>query len=357
MSPVMTDKERIAPGATGDFAGLPRLDGEGPGYMMCSRLSFIGQRGLTGFEPRRQVMKAVRFDRYGGIEVLQVADVPMPEPSHVEALVKVKAASINPGEAKIREGLLHAMWPATFPSGEGSDLAGMVTKVGPGVESFTVDDEVIGFTDRRASHAEYVVVEAQNLTIKPAKVPWEVAGSLAIAGSTAYASVRAVSLKRGDIVAVSGAAGGVGSIAVQLATRAGAEVIGIASPANHQWLAAHGVKPESYGADLADRLREARIDAFIDTHGGGYVKLAVELGVPRGRIQTIIDFAAVREYGVKAEGSNAARNASVLAELAALIASGDLEVPIAATFPLNQVRAAFSLLGQGHICGKIVLLP
>jgi len=302
-------------------------------------------------------MKAVRFDSYGGIEVLQVADVPMPEPSRGEALVKVKAASINPGEAKIREGLLHAMWPATFPSGEGSDLAGIVTKVGPGVESFTVGDEVIGFTDRRASHAEYVLVEAQNLTIKPAKVPWEVAGSLAVAGSTAYTSVHAVSLKMGDTVAVSGAAGGVGSITVQLARRAGAEVIGIASLANHQWLAAHGIKPESYGADLADRLRKTKIDAFIDTHGGGYVKLAVELGVPRDRIQTIIDFAAVRDYGVKAEASNAARNASVLAELATLIASGDLEVPIAATFPLDQVRAAFSQLGQGHLRGKIVLLP
>jgi NADPH:quinone reductase-like Zn-dependent oxidoreductase len=302
-------------------------------------------------------VKAVRFDSYGGIEVLQVADVPMPEPSRGEALVKVKAASINPGEAKIREGLMHAMWPATFPSGEGSDLAGIVTKPGPGVDSFAVGAEVIGFTDRRASHAEYVLVEAQNLTSKPAKVSWEAAGSLAVAGSTAYASVRAVALKNGDTVAVSGAAGGVGSITVQLATRTRAQVIGIASPANHQWLAAHRVKPESYGADLADRLRKTKIDAFIDTHGGGYVKLAVELGVPRERIQTIIDFAAVREYGVKAEGSNAARNASVLAELAALIASGDLEVPIAATFPLDQVRAAFSLLEQGHIRGKIVLLP
>src|ERR1700733_5749199 len=195
-------------------------------------------------------MKAVRFDRYGGIEVLQVADVPTPEPSRGEALVKVKAASINPGEAKIREGLMHAMWPATFPSGEGSDLAGIVTKVGAGVESFTVGDEVIGFTDRRASHAEYALVEARNLTIKPAKVSWEVAGSLAVAGSTAYASVRAVSLTSGDTVAVSGAAGGVGAITVQLARRAGAQVIGIASAAKHAWLVAHGIKPESYGADL-----------------------------------------------------------------------------------------------------------
>jgi NADPH:quinone reductase-like Zn-dependent oxidoreductase len=188
-------------------------------------------------------MKAVRLDKYGGIDVLRVDDVPVPEPSQGEVLVQVKAASINPGEAKIREGLMHARWPATFPSGEGSDLAGIVTKIGAGVEGVKVGDEVIGFTDRRASHAEYVVVEAQNLTRKPANVSWEVAGSLPIAGSTAYAAVRAVSLKPGDTVAVSGAAGGVGSIAVQLAKRAGAQVIGIAGPSNHAWLTAHGVKP------------------------------------------------------------------------------------------------------------------
>src|ERR1700685_2923273 len=100
-------------------------------------------------------MKAVRFDSYGGIEVLQVLDVPVSQPSDGEALVKVKAASINPGEAKIREGLLDAIWPATFPSGEGSDLAGIVTRVGPGVDNFKAGDEVFGFTDRRASHAEF----------------------------------------------------------------------------------------------------------------------------------------------------------------------------------------------------------
>jgi NADPH:quinone reductase-like Zn-dependent oxidoreductase len=183
-------------------------------------------------------MKAVRFDRYGDIDVLHVADVPIPEPAQGQVLVKVKAASINPGEAKIREGVFHKVWPATFPSGEGSDLAGIVTHVGTGVEGVATGDEVIGFTDRRASHAEYVVVDAQNLTRKPANVSWEIAGSLAVAGSTAYASVRAVSLKQGDTVAVSGAAGGVGSITVQLARRAGAEVIGIAGQANHDWLTA-----------------------------------------------------------------------------------------------------------------------
>jgi NADPH:quinone reductase-like Zn-dependent oxidoreductase len=305
-------------------------------------------------------MKAVRFDNYGGDDVLRIADVPVPEPAHGEVLVKVKAASINPGEAKVREGLLQGRWPTTFPSGEGSDLAGIVTKVGVGVEGVTAGDEVIGFTDRRASHAEYVVAEAQNLTRKPANVSWEVAGSLAIAGSTAYAAVRAVSLKQGDVVAVSGAAGGVGSIAVQLARRAGAVVIGIAGPANHEWLTAHGIKPVAYGDSLAGQLREAGIDAFgafIDAHGSGYVKLAIELGVAADRINTIIDFAAVQQYGVKAEGSQAALNVAVLAELAGLVAAGELEVPIAATFPLADVRAAYRLLEQGHTRGKIVLLP
>ena len=130
-------------------------------------------------------MKAIRFNQYGGVDVLKVVDAPVPEPGQGEALIKVKAASINPGEAKIREGLLHARWPATFPSGEGSDFAGIVTKVGPGVGSAKVGDEVIGFTDKRASHAEYVVAEARNLTPKPAGVSWEVAGSLAVAGGTA----------------------------------------------------------------------------------------------------------------------------------------------------------------------------
>ncbi len=302
-------------------------------------------------------MKAVRFDRYGGIDVLRVAEVPVPEPGPGQVLVEVKAASINPGEAKIFEGQLAAIFPATFPSGEGSDLAGLVAKIGPEAEGFAAGDAVIGFTDHRASHAEYVVVEAPDLTPKPAQVSWEAAGSLAVAGTTAYASVRAVSPRPGDTVAVSGAAGGVGSLAVQLARRAGARVIGIAGPDKHAWLAAHGVTPVAYGDGLADQLREAGIDALVDTYGGGYVKLAIELGVARDRIETIIDFSAAQEYGVQAVGGSAARNAAVLAELAGLIAAGELDVPIAATFPLNDVRAAFTLLEQGHTLGKIVLLP
>jgi NADPH:quinone reductase-like Zn-dependent oxidoreductase len=271
-------------------------------------------------------------------------------------LVQVKAAGINPGEAKIRAGLLHARFPATFPSGEGSDLAGIVAETA--VAGFSAGDEVIGYTDNRASHAEYVLVGEQNLTVKPAGLPWEVAGSLFVAGTTAYAAVRAVALTEGDTVVVSGAAGGVGSVAVQLARRAGATVIGLASEANHEWLAGHGVIPVAYGDGVADRIRKAasKVDAFIDTFGADYVELALELGVEPTRIDTIANFGAVGKYGVKGEGNAAGASARVLAELARLIADGQLELPIAATFPLSQVQDAYRRLERGHIRGKIVLM-
>ena len=173
--------------------------------------------------------RAVRFDHYGGVDVLQVVEVERPVPGRGQLLIAVEAAGINPGEGKIREGLLHDRFPATFPSGEGSDLAGVVDGVGEGVEEFGRGDEVIGWTDNRASHAESVVVEAEHATRRPAGVPWEVAGSLFVAGCTAYATVRAVAARAGDVLVVSGAAGGVGGIAVQLARLKGATVIGLAS--------------------------------------------------------------------------------------------------------------------------------
>jgi NADPH:quinone reductase-like Zn-dependent oxidoreductase len=304
-------------------------------------------------------VKAVRFDEYGGVEVLKVVDVPRPVPGAGEVLVQVKAAGINPGEAKIRNGLLHSRFPATFPSGEGSDLAGIVAETGPGVTGVSAGDDVIGWTDNRASHAEYVVVEERHLTAKPPGVPWEVAGALFVAGATAWAAVRAVNPTKGDTVVVSAAAGGVGSLAVQLARRAGATVIGLASEAHFQWLAGHGVVPVAYGHGVADRIRRAagQVDAFIDTFGADYVQLALDLGVQPSRIDTIANFGAVARYGVKAEGSAAGSSAGVLAELAGLIAAGELEVPIAATFPLDRVQEAYRRLAEGHILGKIVLLP
>jgi NADPH:quinone reductase-like Zn-dependent oxidoreductase len=305
------------------------------------------------------LVKAVRFDEYGGIEVLKVVDVPRPVPGAGQVLIQVKAAGINPGEAKIRDGLLHARWPATFPSGQGSDLAGIVAETGAGVSRVSVGDEIIGWTDSRASQAEYAVVDEQHLTPKPATVPWEVAGALFVAGATAYAAVRAVALASGDTVVVAGAAGGVGSLAVQLARRAGATVIGLASEANHPWLSKHDVIAVAYGDGVADRIRQAAptVDAFIDTYGAGYVELALGLGVEPSRIDTIANFEAITRFGVKGDGNAAGSSASVLAELAGLIAAGELELPIAATFALDRVQDAYRRLAEGHILGKIVLLP
>jgi NADPH:quinone reductase-like Zn-dependent oxidoreductase len=303
--------------------------------------------------------RAVRFDRYGGIDVLDVVDVPAPVPGPGQLLIRVKDAGINPGEAKIREGLLHERWPATFPSGQGSDLAGTVEQVGDGVEEWAVGDEVIGFTDNRASQAELVVVDAENVTAKPAGVPWPVAGALFVAGTTAYAAVRAVSAGSGDTVVVAGAAGGVGSITVQLAILAGATVIGLASEGNHAWLKGLGVIPVTYGDGVGERIAAAAsggVDAFIDL-AGGYVQLALDLGVEPDRIDTVVDFGAGQKYGVKTEGTAAAANAGVLAELAQLIDDRRLDVPIARVYPLDQVREAFRELEQGHTRGKIVLEP
>jgi NADPH:quinone reductase-like Zn-dependent oxidoreductase len=306
--------------------------------------------------------KAVRFDRYGDIDVLEVRDVPRPTPGPGEVLVEVKAAAINPGEAMIRRGALQDRWPATFPTGQGSDLAGVVAEIGSGVKRFAAGDEVLGFTDERASQAEFVTVPTEHLTAKPAEVPWEVAGSLYVAGSTAYAAVRSVALGAGDTVAVAGAAGGVGSIAVQLAKRAGATVLGIAGPSNDDWLTAHGVIPVNYGDLLANRVKAAapdrRVDAFLDFFGGGYVELAVtELGVIPHRVDTIIDFAAVERFGVQMAGNADASSAQVLAELADLVAAGELEVPIAEVIPLDDVQRAYRTLEQRHTRGKIVLRP
>jgi NADPH:quinone reductase-like Zn-dependent oxidoreductase len=304
--------------------------------------------------------RAVRFNEYGDIDVLRVEEVDRPTPAPGQVLVRVKAAGINPGEAMIRRGMMHQLYPATFPSGQGSDLAGVVAERGDGVADFAVGDEVIGFTDERAAQAELVVVEAANLTKKPAKVSWEVAGSLFVVGSTAYAAVRAVAPRRGETVVVSGAAGGVGSLVVQLARRTGARVVGIAGPANHDWLRDHGVVPVAHGDGLRERITAAApdgVDAFVDTHGDGYVALAVELGVAPERIDTIADFAAIEKFGVRGDGSAAGASAEVLAELADLIQTGELDVPIAATYPLNEVREAYTELARGHTRGKIVLRP
>ena len=304
--------------------------------------------------------RAVRFDRYGDRDELYVADVDMPSPGPGEVVVEVRAAGINPGEAAIRTGAMQDMFPATFPSGEGSDLAGVVTAIGPGVTEFSVGDEVLGFSFRRSSHATHTAVPVNQLIPKPPQLSWEVAGSLYVVGATAYAAVRAVDPKPGETVAVSAAAGGVGVLTVQLLLLRKARVLGIAGPGNADWLRAHGVTPVAYGDGLADRLREAApdgIDAFIDLFGPDYVQLAVDLGVAPERIDTVISFEKAGEVGAKTEGSVDASTPEVLAEIANLIATGTIDFEVAGTYPLDRVADAFEELERRHTRGKIVLLP
>jgi NADPH:quinone reductase-like Zn-dependent oxidoreductase len=306
-------------------------------------------------------MRAVRFDRYGDVDVLAVADVAEPEPGEGQVLVAVRAAGINPGEGKIRSGALHERWPATFPEGQGSDFAGVVHAVGPGVTRFAVGDEVLGYTNNRASHAEFVLAEADEIVPKPSALSWPVAGALFVVGTSAYALVHAVDIAAGDVVVVSAAAGGVGSLAVQWARNLGATVVGLAGPRNHDWLRGYGVVPVDYAApELADRIRGAldgrQVSALLDTHGPKYVQLGLDLGVRPDRIASIADFRA-GERGAHAIQHSSVARPEVLTEIAQLLATGRLQLPIAATYPLTEVRAAFRELEDGHTRGKIVLVP
>jgi NADPH:quinone reductase-like Zn-dependent oxidoreductase len=302
--------------------------------------------------------RAVRFDQYGDVDVLRVEDVEKPQPAADQVLVEVVAAGINPGEISIRAGLMHQMWPATFPSGQGSDFAGRVVEVGPSVTGFAIGDEVVGWSDWRSSQAEYVAVPADHLAHKPLALDWIRAGGLFVVGVTAFAAVRAVQPQAGETIVVSGAAGGVGSLTVQLARNTGAHVIGIAGEGNADWLRSVGVTPVAYGEGLEARLRQAApsgIDAFIDTYGDGYVDLAIALKVDPARIDTVIDWAAAEKYGVKTEGSSAASDAESLAFMAGEVAWGRITLPIAAVYPLEAVKDAYNELARRHTRGKIVL--
>jgi len=302
-------------------------------------------------------MKAVRFSEYGDVDVLQVAEVDTPEPGAGEVRVRVVAAGINIGEAKIRRGELAEVFPAHFPEGQGSDFAGIVDTAGEGVDRWRRGDEVIGRTARQ-SHAEYVVVPATDVIRKPAAVEWEQAGAIFVAGTAAWAAVDAVAPQQGEVVLVSAAAGGVGVWASQLVQRRGARVIGTASEESFDFLRSIGVQPVAYGGGLVDRIQAIAplgVDACIDTHGDGYVEAALELGIAPKRVNTLVDFAAVEAHGVQAEGTDAAASSETLTQLAQLLADRAVQVPLSAIYDLDEVRDAFTELERGHTRGKIVL--
>lgn len=304
-------------------------------------------------------MRAVRFHEYGDESVLQVEEVPNPEPGEGEVVVRVVATGTNPGEAAIRSGAMKEMFPVDFPEGQGSDLAGVVVAAGEGVTNVGIDEPVIGLSDSRNAQAEFAVLPASRVVRKPDELDWEVAATLYVAGTTALAMLQTVPVQSGDTVVVAGAAGGVGVFLVQLAAGTGARVIAVASEANHEWLRAHGAEPVLYGDGLEDRIRQLAPDgptALLDCFGSGYTDLGVRLGIPPERIDTIIDFGAVDRLGVQAQGMAALDDpAGGVARLAAIAFQGGFEVPIKARFPLDQVQEAYREVARRSGLGKVVL--
>lgn len=229
--------------------------------------------------------RTVQFHEYGGPDVLRVVDAPVPNPGPGQVRVAVRAAGVNPIDSKILQGFMQEVMPLTLPAGLGSDLAGIVEQVGTGVESFQVGDEVLG-SSLTPAISEYALADSANLVMKPAEVSWEVAGSVAGAGGTAWSVLNRLRVRRGETLLVHAAAGGVGTFAVQLAVARGARVIGTASERNFDYLESIGAEPVSYGDGLLERVRGMAphgVDAVLDASGRGEIPLSIELaGAPSG---------------------------------------------------------------------------
>jgi NADPH:quinone reductase-like Zn-dependent oxidoreductase len=299
-------------------------------------------------------MEAVTYARFGGPEVLQVGEVEEPEPGPGQVRIAVRAAGVNPWDWKLRGGM---MPDAELPRVDGLEAAGVVDAVGPGVEGTAVGDEVLGFTVGGAAAARAVL---DDWTAKPAGVAWEAAAGIPVAAET---SVRVFSVlggvREGQTLVVNGAAGGVGSVAVQLARARGARVIGTASEANHAFLRELGAEPTTYGEGMVERIRALApggVDLALDTAGRGGVPDLVELTGDPARVATIADFNAA-SLGVKVTGGAEGRATEALAEAASLMASGALRVEIAAAYPFSRAGEAHRASQEGHVRGKLVLVP
>ncbi|MFI9332214.1 NADP-dependent oxidoreductase [Kitasatospora sp. NPDC052868] len=302
-------------------------------------------------------MKAVTVPEFGGPEVLRVAEVPTPSAGPGEVRVRVYAAGVQPADLAVREGRTPPGVVVEPPVVPGNEFAGVVDQVGPGGAGWKVGDEVLGFRLLR-SYAEFVTVDGTQLVAKPSGMPWEQAGSLSASGQTAHTGLTALKVGKGDTVLVHGAAGGVGTVAVQLARAWGATVIGTASERNHDYLRELGAIPVVYGEGLVERVRAVApqgVDAAFDAAGRGALEASVELVADRDRIATITDFPTAGRLGLRA--LRAERNAARLAELVGLWENGGLRLEIADTFPLGRAADAHRLVAGGHVRGKVVLVP
>lgn len=299
-------------------------------------------------------MKAVVIDEFGGPGVLHVADRELPEPGAGQVRVRVRAAGVNGIDGTIRSGAAQQMFPTQLPAVLGLEIAGTVDGVGPGVEGLAAGDDVLGFADG-GGYAEYAL--ATTVAPKPAELGWTEAAALPVAAETALRVLRLLEVTQGDTLLIHGAAGGVGTVAVQLAVARGATVIGTASEANHDHLRELGATPVLYGEGLVDRVRAAApdgVDAVFDAAGRGALPDSIGLRGGTSRIVTIADPAAFG-LGIPFSGE-AARDAGDLAEVARQAGDGRLRVTVAETYSLEEAPAAHEAVATGHGRGKVVLL-
>nr|WP_198664331.1 NADP-dependent oxidoreductase [Jiangella endophytica] len=298
---------------------------------------------------------AVRYARYGDPGVLSLDAVELPEPGSGEVRVAVGAAGVNPYDSKARRGLYASAGAPAEPARVGLEYAGTVDALGPGVTAWSRGDAVFGLAP--GSAATHVVVPADGLVAKPGWLTFVQAAALPVACETAYRAIRLLEVRTGDVVLVHAAAGGVGLVASQLALARGARVIGTAGTANHEFLASLGIEPVLYGDGLAARVRTIApggVDAVLDASGRGVLPVSIELAGGPERVVTIADGSA-SQYRVRATWSADLPLPQVFQTLLPLVEQGTVRVPIAATFPLEQVAAAQALSESGHLRGKIVL--
>ncbi|GLY34004.1 oxidoreductase [Amycolatopsis sp. NBRC 101858] len=292
-------------------------------------------------------MKAVAFTGFGGPEVLGVLDLPEPHAGPGEVRVRVKAAGVQPYDAAVRAGWEPPGLELGWPRVPGNEFAGVVDE-----GDLPAGSEVLGFTAVRAA-AEYIVVPATDVTPKPPEMPWEVAGGFTAGTQTASIALEALQVKEGETLLVHGAAGSVGTAAVQLARLRGATVIGTASAVNQDYLRELGATPVVYGEGLKDRVASLGVDVVLDGAGGPALDLSLELVKDRSRILTLVDHGRAADLGVLV--SKSGRSAARLAELAALYAKGDLRFHVRRAYPYTEAVAAHREIETGHGRGKIVL--
>lgn len=304
-------------------------------------------------------MKAVSYRTYGGPEVLEYGDLPRPKVGPDAVLIKVKAAAVNPVDWKAQAGYLDGMIEPVFPVVPGWDLSGVVVGLGADTPEFQVGDEVIGYVREdflsRGTFAEYVAAPVRTLAPKPANLTFEQAAGIPLAGLTAYQALKAVKAGEGDTVLVHAAAGGVGTMAVQLARHLGARVIGTAGERNHDYLRSLGAEPVTYGEGLAGRVRALApkgVTAVLDLVGGGAIETSPEVAADGARLLSIADPAVVglggRLLWVRPDTTD-------LTALSRLAEQGVLSVEVAEVFPLEKTADAQRLSAEGHTRGKIVV--